>query len=129
MAPISPDSLKRSSASQSSDDEIEEPMRKRVRLDSGEKSDKVEHVEHQQVDNLQTELTLPRTPPPEASEVVLEVNKNPLFNDDPQRLLERSVALVLQHVGFEAADSDALNALCSEVDACEYFSLRGILPD
>ncbi|KAI1002785.1 hypothetical protein K3495_g5421 [Podosphaera aphanis] len=40
-----------------------------------------------------------------------------MFNDDPYQLLQRSVALALQHVGFSAATPNALVALCDEVES------------
>lgn len=42
-----------------------------------------------------------------------------LFDDDPRRLLERSVALVLDHIGFDSASKEAMEALCCEVDTCK----------
>lgn len=65
------------------------------------------------------EPTLPQTPPPEGV-ILLKANvtENPLFNDNPQELLQRSVAAILQHVGFSGATQEALEALCAQVDTC-----------
>jgi hypothetical protein len=41
-----------------------------------------------------------------------------MFDDDPHRLLLRSVALTLEHVGFTAASPEALEAMCAEADTC-----------
>ena len=109
MAPISPDSLKRGSASQSSDDESGEPVRKKIRL---------EEPSHQ-AQSEEPDQFLPQTPPPEEAFNPLPIHKMPLFNDDPEQLLTRSIVLALQHVGFEGAQPDALAAMLSEVDACK----------
>jgi len=114
MAPISPDSLKRGSASQSSDDETEEPMRKKIRLEEPQKHDQSEEPEQ----------FLPQTPPPEEIFNQLPIHRSPLFNDDPEQLLTRSIVLALQNVGFEGAQPDALAAMLSEVDACKYSNSR-----
>jgi len=114
MAPISPDSLKRGSASQSSDDEAEEPMRKKIRLEEPQHNEQPE----------ESGQFLPQTPPPEEVFNPLPIHKTPLFNDDPEQLLTRSIVLALQHVGFEGAQPEALAAMLSEVDACEYSKSR-----
>lgn len=51
-----------------------------------------------------------------------------LFNDDPRQLLRRSVTLALEHVGFTGASAEALEALYSEVDMCEYSLLSSHEP-
>lgn len=43
------------------------------------------------------------------------------FEDDPRELLERSIALALQHVGFQAASKEAMESFCAQVDTCQYF--------
>jgi transcription initiation factor TFIID subunit 8 len=102
MAPISPSSstgsLKRPSDSQSDDERMVEHTSKRRRV----------------------EPALPRTPPPEEESFVGNAIKETLFDDDPRRLLSRSVALVLQHVGFDGATKEALEAFCAEVETCQY---------
>jgi hypothetical protein len=40
-----------------------------------------------------------------------------LFADEPTELLERSVALALNHVGFDGATKEALSAFCSQASA------------
>jgi hypothetical protein len=69
------------------------------------------------------EPTLPRTPPPEEDLDVITPTKISMFDDDPHRLLLRSVALALEHVGFTAASPEALEAVCAEVDTCQYCML------
>ncbi|KAI9735449.1 MAG: hypothetical protein M1818_006455 [Claussenomyces sp. TS43310] len=46
-----------------------------------------------------------------------EVNYARLFNDAPQQLLQRTCVLALEHVGFDGASPEALEALCGEVDS------------
>lgn len=63
------------------------------------------------------DTTFPETPPPEDPKIV-NVTESPMFNDDPIYLLQRSVALALQHVGFDGASKEALEALCAEAETC-----------
>lgn len=100
MAPISPISRKRSTPSHSDDDISDEPSSKRARLSP----------------------ILPNTPPPEEA---LSVKKTatPLFDDDPKQLLLRSLALALEHVGFDGASSEALESFSNEVESCQYYTL------
>lgn len=65
---------------------------------------------------------LPVTPPPEYY-VNDSVNRVTTFEDDPRQLLERSIVLALQHIGFDSASKEALEAMCSQVDACQYCGL------
>jgi hypothetical protein len=90
-------SLKRTTPSQSDDGSGDEPETKKRRF----------------------EETLPNTPPPE-EELSKATSKRPMFDEDPYQLLLRSVALVLEHVGFSAASPESLEALCAEVDTCQY---------
>ncbi len=46
------------------------------------------------------------------------VKTTPKFDDDPHRLLLRSIALALEHVGFEGASPEALEAFCAEAETC-----------
>lgn len=94
--PTSKDTRKRLSPSDSDDSPDQSPSKRR-----------------------RVEPTLPQTPPPEVDEVA-HVSETHLFDDDPHQLLQRSVALVLNHVGFTGATPEALEALCSEVDSCQY---------
>ena len=99
MAPMS---LKRSTPpSQGEDGGVDEPISKRRCV----------------------EPILPRTPPPEKDLDVITPTKISMFDDDPHRLLLRSVALTLEHVGFTAASLEALEAVCAEVDTCQYCML------
>jgi transcription initiation factor TFIID subunit 8 len=97
LATMAPISLKRSTPSLSDDGSIDEPETKRRRF----------------------EETLPNTPPPE-EELSVGSSKRPLFDEDPHQLLLRSVALTLEHVGFTAASPESLEALCAEVDTCQF---------
>ncbi|PMD23670.1 hypothetical protein NA56DRAFT_567975 [Hyaloscypha hepaticicola] len=90
MAPMS---LKRSSPSQSDDDCIDEPETKRRRFED----------------------ILPNTPPPE-EDVGPFFKNRPVFDDDLHQLLLRSIALTLEHVGFDAATPESLEAMCAEVE-------------
>lgn len=92
MVPIS---RKRSTPSQSDDDSIEEPTSKRICV----------------------EPTLPQTPPLEGL-INGHSTTSPLFDDDPQELLMRSVALAFEHVGFDGASAEALEAICAQVNTC-----------
>jgi len=100
MAPILPVSRKRLSPSNSGDDEVtEEPNLKRRRL----------------------ECTPLFTPPPDVTKNAHSITHH-MFNDNARRLLQRSVALILEHVGFAGASPEALEALCAEVDTyAEHF--------
>jgi hypothetical protein len=69
------------------------------------------------------EPTLPHTPPPEEELDIVTPTKISMFDDDPHQLLLRSVALILEHVGFTAASQEALEAVCAEVDTCQYCML------
>ncbi|TVY68931.1 Transcription initiation factor TFIID subunit [Lachnellula suecica] len=93
MAPISPISRKRSTPSHSDDDISDEPLAKRARFSP----------------------VLPNTPPPEEALPIKQAETH-LFNDDPDRLLMRSLALVLEHVGFDGATPEALESFASEVE-------------
>lgn len=97
MAPISPIDRKRASPSQSqSDSGFEEPSSKRHRTDSISASTQ----------------TVEKEP-----EIVKALHQSRMFNDDPHQLLLRSIALALEHVGFEAASPEALEAFCAEVES------------
>lgn len=96
MAPISPISRKRSTPSDSGSPD--EPASKKRCV----------------------ETILPHTPPPEEELRKTNVIQTPMFNDDPRELLSRSVAIILEHVGFSGASEEALEALCAQVDACQY---------
>lgn len=96
MAPISPISRKRSTPS---DDGLSDaPISKRRRI----------------------EPDMPHTPPPEENSNTQKPKIPPMFDDDPHTLLKRSVALALEHVGFAGAEAEALEAVCAEVDTCQY---------
>lgn len=96
MAPIQ----HKRSPSLSDDEGLDEPKTKRRRV----------------------EETLLNMPPPEAA---VEENlgsvrsKKRMFDEDTHQLLQRSVALILQHVGFSAATPEALEAFCAEAEACQ----------
>jgi transcription initiation factor TFIID subunit 8 len=42
-----------------------------------------------------------------------------IFNKDPEQLLGRSAALVLEHIGYHGASQEAIEGLCSEAAVCE----------
>lgn len=103
MTPISP---KRSTPCHSDDRSTEEPTSKRI---CGEP-------------------TLPRTPPSEEDLNIATPTRMAMFDDDPHQLLLRSVALALEHVGFTGASQEALEAMCAEVETCEYSVLFIVFP-
>lgn len=64
---------------------------------------------------------MPDTPPPD-EQFDARAHNITMFDDDPHKLLSRSVALALEHVGFSGASPEALEAFCSEVDVyAEHF--------
>lgn len=94
---MSPKSRKRPSPSES-DDDLEDEIsskRRRIALDLSPTP-------------VAEQMSLP-TPP------VAE-----LFDDKPQKLLSRAIALALEHVGFDGASREAMQAMCDEVDICQY---------
>ena len=95
MAPISPMSRKRST--RSDDDSPDEPAKKKSCI----------------------ETILPQTPNPEEDLHMAILAGTPMFNDTPRELLSRSVATILEHVGFSGASEEAMEALCAEVDTCQ----------
>ncbi|KAH6683200.1 transcription factor TFIID complex subunit 8 C-term-domain-containing protein [Halenospora varia] len=99
MAPISPISRKRSTPSHSDDDISQEPVSKRRCI----------------------EPALPQTPPPEEAPGA-QIGGVTLFNDDPKQLLLRSIAIALQHVGFDGGTAEAMEAFAAEVETyAEHF--------
>jgi transcription initiation factor TFIID subunit 8 len=100
IAPIAPFSRKHSTPSQSDDDLTDEPTSKKRCVESGQAQS-----------------------PPLEEDIVPSVPKTPLFDEIPRQLLLRSVVLALEHVGFTGAQDEALEAICSEVDACMYLCL------
>lgn len=46
------------------------------------------------------------------------VDTNPGFNKEQWQLLQRSVALVLDYVGFDSASMEALESFCAEAESC-----------
>ena len=97
MAPISPISRKRPSPSQSDDDSANDASSKRRRIG----------------------LDLPQTPPSEQMSFQTPPDVE-LFDDKPQKLLWRAIALALEHVGFDGASREAMQAMCDEVGICQY---------
>ena len=51
-----------------------------------------------------------------------------LFDEKPAQLLKRTVAITLEHVGFEGASEEAIEALCSEAEICMRLSLSRAVP-
>lgn len=90
MAPISPVSLKRSASP--SNDGVDEHTNNKIKTD---------------------EITRPSTPEFKNGSV-----KEDLYDERPRLLLRRSVALALEHVGFDGAAPEAIEAICSEADVC-----------
>lgn len=92
--PLSPLSLKRST----SPNELEEDDRTSKRSKTSKTADK---------DGLEAQT-------PEYMGLVAD-----LYDEKPRQLLMRSVALALEHVGFDGATPEAIEAICSEADVCK----------
>lgn len=58
-----------------------------------------------------------QTPPAEDA-IMAVVDPRPAFNDEPSHIVQRAIALVLEHVGFDSASKEALESFCGEVDSC-----------
>lgn len=90
---MSPKSRKRPSPSESDDDLEDETSSKRRRI------------------------ALDLSPTPVAEQMSLPTPPvAELFDDKPQKLLSRAIALALEHVGFDGASREAMQAMCDEVD-------------
>jgi transcription initiation factor TFIID subunit 8 len=96
MAPSSPVSRKRSLSSQYDEQLADGPADKRQRVDP----------------------SLPSPPPEELLQ--LNLSNGALFDEKPRKLLTRAVALALEYVGFDGASSEALEAMCTEAETCQY---------
>ena len=60
-----------------------------------------------------------RSPSPTLEERITAVPySEPLFDDEPTRLLKRSIAIVLSHVGFDSASKEAMDAFVAEANSC-----------
>lgn len=92
MAPISPKSLKRKSTSPPAEEE--ERSSKKIRQALGAGQDAQEESAPNGAVNID------------------------LYDEKPRQLLMRSVAMVLEHVGFDAASPEAIEAICSQAEAC-----------
>lgn len=61
----------------------------------------------------------PRSPLPTLEERITAVPyTEPLFDDEPTRLLKRSIAIALSHVGFDSASKEAMDAFVAEANSC-----------
>ena len=90
--PTNPISLKRTSPSDSDEGSFEVPQPKKRRFQN------------------------PITPPPEKEQPI-----RAMFDDDPHKLLLRSIALTCQHVGFDSASPKALEAFLAQAETCEFW--------
>ncbi|OBT86090.1 hypothetical protein VE02_05714 [Pseudogymnoascus sp. 03VT05] len=96
-------SRKRSSSSQTALRPPEEPAAKRQRTAEPEEA-----------------ITVTAEEPPSTSwdDLITAVPySKPLFAEEPQYLLERSAALILNHVGFDGASKEALEGICAQASA------------
>ncbi|QSZ33376.1 hypothetical protein DSL72_002964 [Monilinia vaccinii-corymbosi] len=91
MVPVPP--CKRSTPN-SSDDDMDEPHRKRQRVSP----------------------VLPQTPPPEQELCYTDTMESALFDSDVRTLLRKTICQTLAHVGFDRATEEALEAMCLEID-------------
>ncbi|KAG9230800.1 transcription factor TFIID complex subunit 8 C-term-domain-containing protein [Amylocarpus encephaloides] len=94
MALISPISRKRSSPLPSDDGLEDEPLIKKTRV----------------------EPALPQKPPPEVCRPS-QAERIPQYDDDPKTLMLRSIAIALQHVGFDGAQPEAMESILAQVDS------------
>ncbi|KFY68558.1 hypothetical protein V498_10604 [Pseudogymnoascus sp. VKM F-4517 (FW-2822)] len=95
-------SRKRSSSSQTARRPSEEPVAKKLRTAEPE------------------DATTVTAEPPSTSwdDLITAVPyTKPLFAEEPQYLLERSAALILNHVGFDGASKEALESICAQASA------------
>ncbi|OBT70584.1 hypothetical protein VF21_10389 [Pseudogymnoascus sp. 05NY08] len=96
-------SRKRSNSSQTALRPPEEPAAKRQRTAEPEEA-----------------ITVTAEEPPSTSwdDLITAVPySKPLFAEEPQYLLERSAALILNHVGFDGASKEALESICAQASA------------
>jgi hypothetical protein len=86
-----------------------------------------EEAQEAVVQIFQTTIEPPklRYPPPKPM-ILAVVTDNPFFDDNPHLLLERSIALALQHVGFSGASKEALESFCTEASACVFSSFSSM---
>jgi transcription initiation factor TFIID subunit 8 len=95
MAPVSSISSKRSAPSDQDDDLAYEPQSKKRCVQPSQS----------------------QTPQPEEISLPIFLDRE-RFDDKPRVLLSRSVALALEHVGFDGASRQALEAMCDKVETC-----------
>ncbi|OBT39937.1 hypothetical protein VE00_09454 [Pseudogymnoascus sp. WSF 3629] len=95
-------SRKRSSSSQTALKPSEEPAAKRQRTAEPEEA-----------------ITVTIEPPSTSWDDLITAvpYTKPLFAEEPQYLLERSAALILNHVGFDGASKEALESICAQASA------------
>lgn len=96
-------SRKRSSSSQTARRPSEEPAPKRLRTAEAEEA-----------------ITITAEPPTTSWDDLITAvpYTKPLFAEEPQYLLQRSAALILNHVGFDGASKEALESICAQASAC-----------
>ena len=104
-------SRKRSSSSQTASRPSEEPAPKRQRT-----------TEVEETITITAESESPST---SWDDLITAVPyTKPLFAEEPQYLLQRSAALILNHVGFDGASKEALESICAQASACMYPGLH-----
>jgi transcription initiation factor TFIID subunit 8 len=93
---------------------MEETSRKRS---SDDTDDQVDRVKRQRTETIEaeTDRTLIATQKP-----VYDAVNRPTSEDLGRDGLRRSIALVLQHVGFDSATHEALESFTEAVDTCEW---------
>lgn len=114
VSPISAISRKRSSPSESDDDLVDDAVTKKRRTGSSP-----------------SHTPQPQEIPPQPQDIPLQPQEislptpleAELFNDKPRGLLSRAIALALEHVGFDGASQEAMEAMCEEVESCQYCHL------
>ncbi|KFZ02419.1 hypothetical protein V501_09568 [Pseudogymnoascus sp. VKM F-4519 (FW-2642)] len=95
-------SRKRSSSTQTARRPSEEPAAKKQRTSEAEEA-----------------ITVTVEPPSTSWDDLITAvpYTKPLFAEEPQYLLERSAALILNHVGFDGASKEALESICAQASA------------
>lgn len=104
-----PAPMKRSNSDRDDDEGGSPPASKRTRTASPS----------QDIPQKPTPEVGPRSSSPTLEERISAVPyTEPFFDDEPTRLLKRSIAVALSHVGFDSASKEAMDAFCSEANSC-----------
>ena len=104
-------SKKRSNSDTSMQDEQKQPKVKRQKTLSPPKEEKIVDVAE--------DVDMVDTPTKSIAErITAQPYTEPLFDDEPMHLLERSIALALKHVGFDGATKQAMESFKAQANSC-----------